>query len=304
MLPAIMAGTNAASSLLGAFGGSKRERIVDPFTQQAVDQLNAAQQSNQNAYESNLAAGSRNMNAMANDAYKQVAGSMASNGYDSSDASMKAVAATKSGSMLGSYMDARNNATNQYTQNAANIASKIGEQAAQVHYQETPDFATKLGQGLSTATSGAMSGIKDGMKLDALAKQAKFDEENQNNATTDAAKAAAAAAQQKNAQSATTAAMAFTAGPAGMLAANAMFNNQKGQPQAAQGQQKTAPVQPANNGKVLSAASVPSATAARIPVTIAASQDNNQAAGNSANGTGYVDWWTQKIKPFTVLRNY
>lgn len=297
MLSAIMGGVNAATSLMGAFGGSKRERIVDPFTQQAVDQLNAAQQSNQNAYESNLAAGSRNMNAMANDAYKQVAGSMASNGYDSSDASMKAVAATKSGSMLGSYMDARNNATNQYTQNAANIASKIGEQAAQVHYQETPDFATKLGQGLSTATSGAMSGIKDGMKLDALAKQAKFDEENQNNATTDAAKAAAAAQQQKNAQGATTAAMALAAGPAGLLASNAMFNPQ-------QSQQKTAPVQPPSNTKTLPAAAVPSATAAQIPATIAAQQGNNQSSGNSAGGMGPVDWWSQKIKPFTVFRNY
>lgn len=292
-----MAGMNAASSLLGAFGGSKRERIVDPFTQQAVDQLNAAQQSNQNAYESNLAAGSRNMNAMANDAYKQVAGSMASNGYDSSDASMKAVAATKSGSMLGSYMDARNNATNQYTQNAANIASKIGEQAAQVHYQETPDFATKLGQGLSTATSGAMSGIKDGMKLDALAEQVGFDKANQNNATTDAAKAAAAAQQQKNAQGATTAAMALAAGPAGMLAANAMFNPQKSQ-------QNTAPVQPPSNAKTLPAAAVPSATATQIPATIAAQQGNNQSAGNSAGGMGPVNWWSQKIKPSTVLRSY
>ena len=283
MLPAILGGVNAVSSILGS-AFSNKKRVVDPFTQQAVDQLNAAQQTNQNAYESNLAAGSRNMNAVANDAYKQVAGSMANNGYDSADASMQAVAATKSGSMLGDYMNARNNATNQYTQNSANIASKIGEQAAQVTYEESNPLA-KVGQGISNATSGIMSGINDGMKLNALIDSQNFNKDNQNNATTDAAAKQAAATQKAAGNMGMSSGVAALLGPTAGAGMQMMLQSQ---------QQK----QPQST-------ITPTVQKTQIPATIAAPAANNaQSAAAAAGGTGPIDWWSQKIKPKTIFANY
>ena len=283
MLPGILGGVNAASSILGS-AFSNKKRIVDPFTQQAVDQLNAAQQTNQNAYESNLAAGSRNMNAMSNDAYKQVAGSMANNGYDSADASMQAVAATKSGSMLGDYMNNRNNATNQYTQNSANIASKIGEQAAQVAYEESNPIA-KVGKGIADTTSGIMSGINDGMKLQSVIRSQKFNDENQDNATTDDVAKQAVANQKVATNVGMGTGVAALLGPTAGAGTLMMLNaQQKKQPQNTV---------------------TPAVQKTQIPATIAAPAANNaQSAAAAAGGTGPIDWWSQKIKPKTIFANY
>lgn len=165
IMMAMKGGGNMVSSLLDAFGGSTMDRMVDPYTKRAVAQLEAAQRSNEAAYQGNIAAGGRMINSMNNDAMHQAAGAASANGFSSSDASLKALANVRAGSMLDSYLNNRNAAASNYISNYTNIANSIGAKANDVTYNEEPDMMTKMSGAIRGMMGGGSQGVMDGMKM-------------------------------------------------------------------------------------------------------------------------------------------